>query len=317
MRNLKNYVKSLCCISACLLFLLSCSEYVSTAFHEKIHGVWAKKGTAEKLKTSFVQKNYILLGNDTIRDLLVDVLYNPIGTDSIKQYVETWMVALGGDPSLPPSTLTEYERDSTSSIWIIEECERDDQIRFNPVLMRYRGNGIFVSDSVVSNGLYRFFEVTDTESEYGTCDSNGNRNKTYPIEMLFKGQKWFFDRDSSSWYSNVISDYTDDYYHQTAFSDLKEIKLYKKRTNDSDFLICSFSHEMLKYQEGIYIRGYNTLASVDILSDNIIYPEHMFETNDWMFDKNVRSDFILDWHNDTAFLKNYYLKGTFYLKFCK
>ena len=43
----------------------------------------------------------------------------------------------------------------------------------------------------------------------------------------------------------------------------------------------------------------------------------MFETNDWMFDKNVRGDFILDWHNDTAFLKNYYLKGTFYLKFCK
>ncbi len=63
---------------------------------------------------------------------------------------------------------------------------------------------------------------------------------------------------------------------------------------------------MLKYQEGIYIRGYNTLASVDILSDNIIYPEHMLETNDWMFDKNVRGDFILDWHNDTAFLKNYY-----------
>lgn len=313
MKNLKNYVKSLYCISACLLSLLSCSEHVSTEFHEKIHGVWARKGTAEKLKKSFVQKNYILLDNDTIRDLLVDVLYNPIGTDSIKQYVETWM----GDPDLPPSTLAEDERDSTSSIWIIEECEGGDWIRYNPVLMRYRGNGLFVSDSAMSDGLHRFFEVTDTGSEYGACDSNGNRDITYPIEMLFKGQKWFFDRDSSSWYSDIIRAYMDDYYHQTAFSDLKEIKLYKKRTCDSDSLICSFSNKMLERQKGIYIRGCNTLASVDTVSNNIIYPEHMFETNDWMFDKNVRGDFELDWHNDTAFLKNYYLKGTFYLKFCK
>lgn len=311
MKNLKNYVKSLFCISACLFSLLSCSEHVSTEYHERIHGVWARKGTVEKLRTSYVQKNYILLGNDTIRDLLVDVLYNPIGTDSIKQYVETWM----GDPSLPPSTLTEYERDSTSSIWIIEECKKGNWIRFNPILMRYRGNGLFVSDSIMSNGLHRFLEVIDEDGEYGTCDSDGNRKTTYPIEMLFKGQKWFFDRDSISWYSDIIHAYTEDYYFETAFSDLKEIKLYKKRTKDSDSLICSFSHEMLENHEGIIIRYWNTTASVDTLSDNIIYPEHMFETNDWMFDKNVRGDYKLDWHNDTAFLKNYYLKCTFYLKF--
>lgn len=311
MKNLKNYVKSLFCISACLLSLLSCSEHVSTEYHERIHGVWSRKGTAEKLKTSYVQKNYILLGNDTIRDLHVDVLYNPIGTDSIKQYVETWM----GDPGVFQSTLTEYERDSTSSIWIIEECKKGNWIRYNPVLMRYRGNGFFVSDSIMSNGLHRFLEVIDEDGEYGTCDSDGNRKTTYPIEMLFKGQKWFFDRDSISWYSGEIRAYMEDYYFETAFSDLKEIKLYKKRTNDSDSLICSFSHEMLENHEGIIIRYLNTTASVDTLSDNIIYPEHMFETNDWMFDKNVRGDYELDWHNDTAFLKNYYLRGTFYLKF--
>ena len=295
-RQMKNvYIKLI--LMVCIA-ISACTNDIPKQTRELLHGVWARTGYKEKIPVLYTPENIAASFEDTV-DTLNDT---------------TFCLVLSNEPLINKDSLTFAERNSTTSIWVIEECYVNNKYVRHPVCLTYQGKGLFYSDKNAIDGTMKYLRIKDKKDstvEYGKCDSDGKILSNVELSQLFTGKSWYFDRGLFGWsdYSYRSDDQLESLFFNEAFKNVKCIEL-RQSLRDGDSLICVYDMKDVIKKNGIWINNSNSTVFVDTLRPHLKYAEEV----DLRDPEAARSNYSLNWRGDSAFLQNRNLQGTFYLK---
>jgi hypothetical protein len=317
----KIYIKLI--LMVCIA-ISACTNDIPEQTRELLHGVWARTGYKEKIPVLYTPENIAASFEDTVLYYVIDPLYHSLSNDSVYRpncptyrtdtlNDTTFCLEISYEPWINKDSLTLAERNSTTSIWVIEECYVNNKSVSHPVCLTYQGKGLFYSEKNAIDGTMKYLRIKDKKDstvEYGKCDSDGKILSNVELSQLFTGKSWYFDRGLFGWsdYSYRSDDQLESLFFNEAFKNVKCIEL-RQSLRDGDSLICVYDMKDVIKKNGIWINNSNSTVSVDTLYPHLKYAEEV----DLRDPEAARSDYSLIWQGDSAFLKNRNLQGTFYL----
>jgi len=318
----KKYVKII--LMVCMA-ISACTNDIPEQTRELLHGVWARTGYKEKIPILYTPENIAASFEDTVLYYVIDPLYHSLSNDSVYRpncptyrtdtlNDTTFCLEISYEPWINKDSLTLAERNSTTSIWVIEECYVNNKSVSHPVCLTYQGKGLFYSEKNAIDGTMKYLRIKDKKDstvEYGKCDSDGKTLSNVELSQLFTGKSWYFDRSLFGWSDDSYrsDDQLESLFFNEAFKNVKCIEL-RQSLRDGDSLICVYDMKDVIKKNGIWINNSNSTVSVDTLYPHLKYAEEV----DLRDPEAARSDYSLIWQGDSAFLKNRNLQGTFYLK---
>ena len=270
-----------------LTLFSSCQKEISMETREFLHGTWAQEGFTDMLRQKHDYKMTLEAMSDTIGFIHIDLCYG-----EKKGYKKWW-----SDPSNPDS-LTDEERYSTNSIWILED---DCMGRENAFRLFYVGDDYFLSEPLANSErkYCRIISRKDNRIEYGLVDENNDIKASLSLELLYRSKKLFYERFSEGW-AKLYEFYADkiDFISKNFMYGVKGIKLYKS-ASPNDSLLHIYSHDDIQEGRGIRIYYNGSTAWAERLQSR---PTPVAETENTHIYGNDDGCFFVTWRGDTAFL---------------
>ena len=247
--------------------------------------------------------------DDNIGFIYIDIS-NDNGCDMKKYGLRKYYMNSAFMNPYNPDSLTDEERYSKNSIWILE----DNQPYYeNAFRLYYKGDNYFLSEPLTGGDrkYLKIISMKDKRLEYGLLDKNSQIKSKRYLELLFRTNKWFYERFDYGW-----DELYDIYVTYNKFLDnnciygTREIELYE-RTPTKDHLLKTYTIDDVKKEKGIIM--YNDGESVWIK-----YLDSRMKPFDWKkFEakdiNDIDCNFSLTWKGDTATLKHKRLEGDYYL----
>lgn len=290
-----------------IFFVSSCKREIPESTHEFLRGTWAKEGFTDSLRRMHCYHAAFESMDDHIGFINIDIS-NDNGCDMKKYGLRKYyMNSAFMDPNNPDS-LTDEERYSKNSIWILEDNQLDYKNAFR---LYYKGNNYFLSEPLTGGDrkYLKIVSVKDKRLEYGLLDKNSQIKSKRYLELLFRTDKWFYERFDYGWEELYMCrvEYLD-FLDNNIIYGTKRIDLYKKDLSH-DSLLRTYSIKDFRNNNGIILSSRNVW---------IKYLESIMKPVDWeKFEAkdidDAEGNCSLTWKGDTATLKNKRLDGDYYI----
>lgn len=265
----------------------SCRKDIPAETREFLHGTWAQEGFTDMLRQKHDYKMTLEAMSDTIGLIHIDLCFED------EKYGGKW-----SSSPLNPDSLTDEERYSKNSIWILEDNHLGRQKAYR---LFYEGDNYFLSEPL-ANGERKYCRIISRKEnrvEYGLMDENDDIKASLSLELLYKTKRWFYERFSSKW-DELYMHYVDyiDFISKNFMYGVKGIKLYKS-ASPNDSLLHIYSHDDIQEGRGIRIYYNGSTAWAERLQSR---PTPVAETENTHIYRNDDGCFFVTWRGDTAFL---------------
>lgn len=286
----------------------SCKKEIPTETHQFLQGAWALEGFTDSLRKMHCCRDVLQATGDTIGFIYIDICYDK--GKNLKKFFRD---------SLNYDSLTNEERFSKNSIWILEEFSVDNQYAYR---LYYKGDDYFLSD-ILTNGERKYCKIVSRKNkriEYGTIGKDNNIKAKRYLELLYNATYWFHERYDYGWEEwcyKAIDDYN--YLAKNYLYGVTGAKLYKK-SFPKDCLLQTYSiDDIINDIIDINDISYNNKDTEICYTGEkarVQYLNPILAPIDW---SNIHGQedydciFSIEWKGDTAVLKNSRLHGDYYI----
>ncbi len=280
-----------------ILLLSSCKKEIPAETHQFLQGAWALEGFTDSFRKMHWWRDAFQATGDTIGFIYIDICHD--NGKNLKKFFRD---------SLNYDSLTNEERFSKNSIWILEENDAFNQYAYR---LYYKGDDYFLSD-ILTNGERKYCKIVSRKNkriEYGTIGKDNNIKAKRYLELLYNVTDWFYERYDygwDEWYNNGNAHTI--FFEKNYLYGVTGVKLYKK-SFPKDCLLQTYSLDDINKDKDMGFEYDGKKAWVKYLNS-------ILDSIDW---SNIHSPedfdykFSLTWKGDTATLKNKRLHGDYYL----